>query len=71
MSSAANAPLYNIRERKQCNLLNYVSAPRQLFGTHKHGNVSAAQFVQGSQVKFKCASRPSSQQPFHWRNWRG
>jgi len=35
MSSAANAPLCNIRERKQCNLLSYFPAPQQLYGTRK------------------------------------
>jgi hypothetical protein len=37
MSSADNAPLYNIRDRKPCKLLSYVPAPQQLCGTHSCG----------------------------------
>ena len=37
MSSAANASLCNIRERKQRNLLRYFPAPQQLRGTHSCG----------------------------------
>ncbi len=37
MSSAANAPLCNARERKQCNLLSYFPAPHQLCVTRSCG----------------------------------
>ena len=37
MSSAANAPLCNIRERKQFKLLSYFPAPQQLCGTRSCG----------------------------------
>jgi hypothetical protein len=37
MSSAANAPLCNIRERKKFKLLSYFPAPQQLCGTRSCG----------------------------------
>jgi hypothetical protein len=39
MSSAANAPLCNIRERKQCNLWSYFPPQQQLCGTRSCGKL--------------------------------
>jgi hypothetical protein len=53
MSSAANAPLCNIRERKQCKLLSYlIPAPQQLCGNRSCGKRARKGLFQGHEHTF-------------------
>ena len=52
MSSAANAPLSNIRERKQGKLLSYFPAPQQLCGARSCGKRARKGHFHGHQHTF-------------------
>jgi hypothetical protein len=52
MSSAANGPLSNIRERKQGKLLSYFPAPQQLCGTRSCGKRARKGHFHGHQHTF-------------------
>jgi hypothetical protein len=63
MFSAANAPLCNIRERKQCNLLSNFPAPHQLCGTRSCGKCARKGNFQGQERTWQALTGGTRSRP--------